>query len=81
MPTSPPPDIPHTVDPKNAEYLRRLILWMRTELEKRPLTGEAATALLLTPSDQKKPSTVWSLTVNSTGVVSTTQVPLGGGKP
>ena len=81
MPTSPPPEIPSDVDPKLAGYLRRLGAWAFQEIDAKVPKNEAVAQLLLNPSDQKPPKTVYSLTVKSTAptVVQVTQVPLGKG--
>lgn len=77
MATLPPPDVPAGIDPKVASYLRTLNIWLYHELEKKIQKDEAIPSLLLSASDQKRPTAVHSLTVNSVGVIAATLVPLG----
>ena len=81
MPTQAPPDIPSGLDPKVADYLRRVNTWAFQEIDGKVSKTEPAPALMLSPSDQKQPNTVFRISVDSSGNLSTTQVPLGGGKP
>ena len=81
MPTIAPPDVPAGIDPKMADYLRRLLLWLNREMNRRTPDLEAQPNLLVSSSDEKSPVHLWSITVNSAGAMSITAVPLGGGKP
>jgi hypothetical protein len=81
MSTVPPPDPPPGVDPKLAEYLRRLSLWAYRELDGKVSTTDAAPQMLFSASDERPPKHVFALTIDSAGTMAVTPVPLGGGKP
>jgi hypothetical protein len=84
MPTTPAPELPTDLEQKTADYLRRFRTWATNELERRAAKDEAIQGLMFTPSASKVqpgPTSVWQLTVSATGVVSTTAMPLGTGKP
>ena len=78
-----PPDLPSLPGVPSAlvDYLRRFRTWSAGEFDRYAPKNEAVTQLLLYSSDQKTPSVVWRLTVNSAGALSITQEPLGAGKP
>jgi hypothetical protein len=75
------PDVPPKTPPELAEYLRRLRTWAFTEIDKKISKDEATAHVVLTPSDEKTPTKVYAITVDSSGALHTTAVPLGGGKP
>jgi hypothetical protein len=81
MPTTAPPDVPHGLDPKAADYLRRLATWAFQEIDKKVPKAEAVPQLLLSASDQKPPTSIHALTINAAGAITATSVALGGGKP
>jgi len=81
MPTPNPPDIPASVGKPVQEYLRRLNTWAFQSISDKVSKTEAQSSVLLTPSDQKNPNTVFAITVDSTGTLSVTQVKLGSRPP
>lgn len=83
MPTQAPPDVPASseISPLLSDYMRRFSTWAFQEINKKVSKTEPQPSLLLTPSDQKQPSTVFQVAVDSAGNLSTTQVPLGRGRP
>ena len=81
MPTQRPPDVPATVPQPVADYLRRLATWAYQEIDRKIPKDEATLHVLLAPSDQKPPTTVFSITVDHTGAMKIASVALGGGKP
>lgn len=87
MPTVPPPDIPSFtgMSPAASEalgaYLRRLSTWASQEIDKKVGKDEATPRIILSASDQKPPTTVFSVTVDHTGALAATAIPLGGGRP
>jgi hypothetical protein len=81
MPTIAPPDVPPGLDPKAADFLRRLATWAYQEIDKKVPKAEAVPQLLLSASDQKPPTSVHALTINALGSISVVSVPLGKGAP
>jgi hypothetical protein len=88
MPTQRPPDVPGGLDPKVADYLRRLATWAYQEIDGKVPKAEAVPQLLLSASDQKPPKVIHALTINAAGAINATvtgvaapSIPLGGGKP
>jgi hypothetical protein len=67
------PDIP-TLDPKLAEYLRRLSLWCQNNFNTSIQTNSAATGLLMQSTTA---DTVWKVTISDAGVLQTTQLTPG----
>jgi hypothetical protein len=87
MPTTQPPDLPPLTGMSPAaaqtlgDYLRRLRTWAYQEVDRAIKKDEAAPQVILSASDQKNPTAIFSLTVDHTGATHVTQIPLGGGKP
>lgn len=83
MPTQPPPDLPASsqISPLLSDYLRRLSTWAFQEINKKVTKDEATPHVIFAASDQKQPTSTFKLTVDSTGTVGVSQVPLGKGKP
>lgn len=81
MPTTAPPDVPPNTPQPIADYLRRFGTWAYQQIDSKIPQQSAAPFVLLTPSDQKTPTTVFKLTVDSSGALTVTQVSLGSGKP
>jgi len=77
--TPAPPLVPSdpAISPKLTTYLRELSLWASRAFSQRQTAATArAQVLLLAPN-----GSVWSLTVNNSGTVMTTSVPLSQGGP
>jgi hypothetical protein len=72
MPSAPAPLV---------DFLRRFRTWSADQINDRISKTEAAPFVLLTPSDQKTPTKVFKLTVDSSGALHVEPMPLGGGKP
>ena len=81
----PPPDLPNMPDVSNtlSQYLRTFSLWCRNGFAAKLDANSAAPGILLQAYDTAAGATpkVWMIRVNSAGVVSTTAMPLGTGKP
>lgn len=72
--TRPPPQVPADVKGALADYLGRVSLWTRNELANKLSTSHAAPGVMLQATDS---TDVFLITVNSTGTISATPVPLG----
>ena len=83
MATVPPPPIPQLTGlPKPLqEYLQRFSAWAYHEVDRRIDKEEAVPGVLILPTDVKPPRAVFRMSVDHTGTVTTTQIPLGTGKP
>jgi hypothetical protein len=81
----PPPDLPSMPDVSGTltNYLRTFALWCRNGFADRMPAHQALPGVLLqaydAPAGNNPP--VFMVRVNSAGVVSAVQVPLGGGQP
>ena len=76
-----PPPIPPSVPKDVADYLRRLSFWAAQQLDTKVGKDEPQQQVMLYPSNEKIPSTVWGIIVDDTGAVAVQRVPLGGGNP
>lgn len=80
-----PPDLPSMPDVSDTltGYLRNFALWCRHGFADKISASTAQPGLLLQANDAPAGTTpkVFSVQVNSAGVVTTVPVPLGGGKP
>jgi len=81
----PPPDLPSMPDVSETltGYLRNFALWCRHGFADK-LTGSSALPGVMLQAYDAPDGTipkVFLIRVNSTGVVSTTPIPLGGGRP
>lgn len=83
MATVPPPPIPQLTGlPKPLqEYLQRFSAWAVQEVDKRIDKNEAVPGVLILPTDVKPPNAVFRMSLDHTGTLSVTQIPLGKGKP
>jgi hypothetical protein len=81
MPTTAPPDVPPNTPQPVADYLRRFGTWAYQQIDSKVPQNAGVPSILLLPSDQKTPTTVFKLTVDSSGDLHVTKVPLGGGQP
>ena len=83
MPSTQAPDVPSLPSMPQAliDYLRRLRTWAYQEIDDKIARTEAVPFVLLSASDEKNPTTVFKLSVDSSGAIQVTQVPLGRGKP
>lgn len=80
MPTVRPPELPGSIDPRTAEYLRRLMTWAYQELERKIPKDEATRHVLLQAYDVN-PGKVYEVRVTNAGALQANALPLGGGKP
>lgn len=81
----PPPDLPNMPDVSTtlSSYLRNFSLWCRHGFADKVSASSAQPGILLSAFDAP-PGTippVFLVRVSSAGVISTTPIPLGGGKP
>ena len=81
MPTLRPPDLPSGIDPKLADYLRRLNTWAFQEIDKKIPKDEATTQLIVAAYDAKTNPRVFKIQVTNSGLLQANDVPYGGGKP
>jgi hypothetical protein len=81
----PPPDLPSLPDEKPAlvNYLRNFALWCRHGFADKISATTAQPGVMLSAYDAPAGTIpkVFMVRVNSAGVVSTINIPLGGGKP
>jgi len=81
----PPPDVPSMPDVSVSliNYLRTFALWARQGFADRLPARQALPGVLLQAYDAPSGTTpaVYMIRVDSTGAISTTQVPLGSGAP
>jgi hypothetical protein len=78
MPTVAPPELPNlpSLTPDVSDYLRRLRAWAYAEIDKKIPTTEAVVQIMLAASDEKTPVHIFKLTVDHTGALHVTQIPL-----
>ena len=77
----PPPDLPSMPDVSSTltNYLRTFTLWCRHGFADKLSVSTAQPGLMLQATDD--PTKIFMLQVNSTGTITATAIPLGGGKP
>jgi len=71
----PPPDLPNIpkIQPELADYLRRFATWANKQMQYKIPNDEAQDHFLLLSPSKK----VYKISVNDSGVVTSTLVPLG----
>jgi hypothetical protein len=87
MPTQAPPDVPTfsgmspPASQALSDFLRRLSTWAYQEIDKKVPKDEATAHVILSSSDQKPVTTIFAITVDHTGAITASPIPLGSGKP